>query len=80
MEESGIMKRLCSKKDAEKETIEGAKKDDIEREKSTKKSEISFLIPSPRVDSSADNYSTSSKSSNLSDLHSKAYISSGYQW
>ena len=46
-EESEIMKRLCFEKDAEKETKEGAKKDEIEREKSFKNSEIGFNLSSP---------------------------------
>ena len=75
-----IMKRLCSEKDTEKETKEGAKKYKIEREKSMKNSEIGFSSPSPRVDFTADNKVTSSKSSNLSHFHSKAYTSSGYEW
>ena len=38
---------LCSEKEAEKDTREGAKKDEIEREKSMKNSGIGFSSPSP---------------------------------
>ena len=71
-EESEIMKKICLEKDTEKELKEGLKKDDIEREKIMRNSEIGFnlLTPNPKDNINDNNY-ISSKSSNSSTLNQR---------